>query len=161
MNLSARSVSQSTFQQLSPPVWRLVPLILGSLFAFSALGADLKLEAQLVWGTNEKFSPNREHKPVSPEVKKKLQDLPLKWSNYFEVQRVLFRVPASGSTNIALGKCELAITNLGSSNVSVTQISKGKRLGTRIQALPRGETLILGGNAPGESSWLGVIYRLE
>ena len=31
-----------------------------------ASAADLKLEAILVWGTNEATSPNPKHKPVEP-----------------------------------------------------------------------------------------------
>src|SRR5690348_7669292 len=55
------------------------------LSALNALSADVKLDLHLIWGTSEQTSPNSEHKPISQELKKKLQELPLKWTNYFEV----------------------------------------------------------------------------
>ena len=122
----------------------------------------MKMEAVLVWGTNEQKSPEPKHKPISPEFKKKLQELPLKWTNYFEVNRVVFEAPLSQVTNVALSaKCRLEVRNLGQSKVEVSHLGSGKRVGTRTQSLPKGETLILGGNAPGATSWLAVIRRLE
>ena len=43
--------------------------------------ATMKLQVQLVWGTNDDHSPNPKHKPVEADVRKKLKELPLKWSN--------------------------------------------------------------------------------
>ena len=48
-----------------------------SMTAGSAQTATLKLEAQLLWGTNDGTSPNPKHKPVGPEIRKKLKELPL------------------------------------------------------------------------------------
>src|SRR6185295_16402334 len=82
-------------------------VVLGGL---SARGADLKLEAQLIWGTNERTSPNSEHKPIGAELRKKLQELPLRWTNYFEVKRLDIQVPSSGSQRTPLSeKCRLEV----------------------------------------------------
>src|SRR5437773_11673330 len=80
----------------------------------------MKLEAQLVWGTNDKQSPNPKHTPVKAEVRKKLEDLPLKWSHYFEVSKQRFDVAAAGSTKVTLSKqCSIEVKNLGNSKIEV------------------------------------------
>ena len=72
------------------------------LFAFFISGetrlqaATFKLQVQLLWGTSDDHSPDPKHKMVEADVKAKLKELPLKWSNYFEVNRKDFEVPASG-----------------------------------------------------------------
>ena len=124
--------------------------------------ADLKLEVQLLWGTNDKTSPNPNHKPVEPHIAKKLKELPLKWSHYFVVKRVSIEVPAGGSKRAPLSeKCELEVKDLGHSKVEVTHFGKGQATWKGTQALPKGETLVLGGNAPNSTSWLLVLKRME
>src|SRR5262249_32441972 len=137
-------------------------LLLCKVSALASQPPNLTIEAELVWGTNAKTSPNGKHKPVDAELKKKLQALPLKWTNYFEVKRVKAELPPRGMQRIPLSdKCELELTDKGQSKIEVSHFGNGKRVGTRTQTLPKGETLILGGNAPGETSWLVVLRRLQ
>ena len=129
-----------------------------------ALAADpeLKLEAQLIWGTNDKASPDPKHKPVSDEVRKKLRDLPLKWTNYFEVNRKMLTIPVSALKKESLSdKCAVEIKNLGRSKVEVSLFGKGEQVVKRTQDLPAGETLVLGGNAPNSTAWLVLVKRVE
>lgn len=78
-------------------------LVLCSLLAATVtLAGDSKFEAQLIWGTNDSKSPDPKHKPVEAEVQKKLSDLPLKWKNYFEVNRKTMEVPQGESTKAVL-----------------------------------------------------------
>src|ERR1041385_5815991 len=129
-----------------------------SCSALSAHAGDLKLEALLVWGTNDQTSPDPAHKPIGPNLKKKLQELPLKWTNYFEVKRIGFDVPPSGTRNVPLSeKCSLSVKNLGQSKIEVTVFGKGKQVATRTQELPKSGTLILGGDSPGTNCWLAVL----
>jgi hypothetical protein len=135
-----------------------------SVLPFKAVAADaeLKVEAQLIWGTNDKESPDPKHKRVSEEVKKKLQDLPLKWTNYFEVNRKMLSIPVSGLKKEALSeKCAVEVKNLGKSKVEVCLIGKGEQVVKRTQDLPAGETLVLGGNAPNATAWLVFVKRVE
>src|SRR5262245_39259088 len=81
------------------------------LFALAVLCAgpavhagEMKLEAQLVWATNDKESPNPKHKPVEASLVKKLQALPFKWNNYFEVNRQSFALPAKGNQKVPISK---------------------------------------------------------
>jgi hypothetical protein len=136
-----------------------------ALFVCGGLGAQaatLKIQAQLVWGTNDDHSPNPKHKPVEPDVREKLKELPLKWSNYFEVNRKDVELPPSSITKVPLSeKCQLEIKSLGGSKLAVTLFGKGKETWKGTQALPKGEMLVLGGNAPNATAWLVVLKRIE
>jgi hypothetical protein len=153
--------------KLSPPAITgfLVALMLLLLAGEApAQVAPLKLEAQLVWGTDDSKPPaGKDYKPVEQEIRKKLKELPLKWTNYFEVNRKLLELPAApASRKAALSdKCEVEVKNLGGSNLEVVLIGKGKEVVKRTQALPKGEALVLGGNAPNATAWLVIVKRLE
>jgi len=133
-----------------------------AMTSLAAPAPDLKLEALLIWGSNEQTSPDANHKPVGPKLKKKLEELPLKWTNYFEVKRIKFDVSTSNSSKVPLSeKCELVVKYLGHSKIEVTVYGKGKQCATRTQELTKDDTLILGGNAPGATSWFAVLRRAE
>jgi hypothetical protein len=124
--------------------------------------AGLKFQVQLVWGTSEDRSPDPKHKPVEFEVKQKLKELPLKWSNYFEVNRKSFEVPPASLSKVSLSeKCELEVKSLDGLRIQVTLFGKGKETLKRTQPLPKGELLVLAGNAPNSTAWLVVIKRIE
>jgi hypothetical protein len=148
----------------------LTALLLGcvGLFAFGLCGqttaqaATLKLQVQLLWGTSDDHSPDPKHKPVDPEVKAKLKDLPLKWTHYFEVRRKDFEVPAAGGNKVALSeKCQIEVKDMGGARLEVVLFGKGKETLRRTQKLPKGEMLVLGGNAPNSTAWLVVLKRVE
>jgi len=131
-------------------------------FAQSAAAAAAKMEAQLIWGTNDRNSPNPEHKPLQEDLKKRLQELPLKWTNYFVVNRKQFTLPSSDMQKVMLSqKCSLEVKPMGDDKVEVSLIGKGEPVVKRTQPLPKGEILVLGGNAPNSTAWLVVVKRLE
>jgi hypothetical protein len=143
--------------------------LVGAVLAFILLACDgmraqnaeLKFQAILVWATNDSKSPDPKHKPVEPEIRKKLKGLPLKWANYFEVDRKMMAFPPKGSQKVELGRCELEVKDLGSPNLEIAQYGKGKPVVRQIQTLPKGEILVLGGNAPNDTAWLVILKRLE
>jgi len=45
--------------------------------------------------------------------------------------------------------------------VEVSLIGKGKEVVKRTQALPKGEILVLGGNAPNATAWLVILKRTD
>lgn len=141
----------------------LLPLLLMSHVCLRAAGgSELKYEAQLIWATNDKKSPDPKHKPAEPEVKKKLGELPLKWDNYFEVKRKQFTVSKETAAKAPLSeKCALEVKHLEGDKVEVSLIGKGEAVLKRTQALPKGEILVLGGNAPNETAWLVTLKRIE
>src|SRR5208337_1532969 len=92
--------------------WAVLSLLVCSQFTEKAIAADpgLKLEAQLIWGTNDPQSPDPSHKPVDSDVLKKLAALPLKWSNYFSVNRKGFNVPLTTTCKVPLSeKCRMEV----------------------------------------------------
>jgi len=134
------------------------------VFASSALAADgaLKLEVQLLWGTNDSKSPDPKHKPVEPEVKKKLAVLPLKFSNYFEVNRKVLEIANGASRKEELSdKCIVEIKNCGRSKVEVSLIGAGQQVVKQSQNLPKGEALVVAGNAPNATAWLVFVKRVD
>src|SRR5438309_12021790 len=109
--------------------WFLAAVFLLGPGGLCGQAADLKLQAQLLWGTNDKTSPDPKHKPVEADVAKKLKELPLKWSHYFVVKRVRFEVPPGGAGKVALSeKCELEVRDLGRSKIEVTHFGKGQQV---------------------------------
>jgi hypothetical protein len=126
------------------------------------LGADMKLGVQLLWGTDEEKSPNPKHRPVEPALREKLKNIPLKWKNYFEVNSKVVEVPLGATRNVSLSEtCDLEIKNIDGVQTEVTHFGKGKKSGTRTQAMPKGSVFILGGDAPGATAWLVVLRRVD
>lgn len=125
--------------------------------------AGLKLQSQLVWGTDDPNPPAGKHyQPVEPDILKRLKELPLKWKNYFEVKRSDFTLGQGLTKKVPLSdKCELTVVSQGSSTVEVVLIGRGKEVVRRTQALPKGQILVLGGNAPNATAWLVILKRMD
>lgn len=137
-------------------------LIFGACSYLHAQAGPMKVEAQLLWGTDDAKSPNPKHKPIDPALRAKLKTLPLKWSNYFEENRVVLVVPQGGSKRTALSAhCDIELKNLDGTKVQVTHYGEGKKVATRTQELSKGELLVLGGNAPGATTWLVALRRAD
>jgi hypothetical protein len=144
-------------------LWVGAMLTLGAGSTINASAGEIKLQTQLVWGTDDTKPPQgKDYKPVEPEIQHKLQELPLKWQHYFEVRRTNFSVTATVPKKVPLSdKCELNVLSQNNDTVEVALIGKGKEVVRRTQALPRGEILVLGGNAPNASAWLVILKRLD
>ena len=137
-----------------------------ALFAGGELrvqAADMKFQVFLLWGTDDSKPPEgKTYKPVTAEIKQKLKELPLKWANWFEVNRKDFAVPQGVVSEVAMSeKCQVNVKKLAGSEVEVSLIGKGKEVMKRKQSLPTGEMLVLGGNAPNSTAWLVVLKRIE
>jgi hypothetical protein len=129
----------------------------------SVLAADAKFEAQLIWATNDKKCDDPKLKPVETEVKSKLAELPLKWDNYFAVKREQFKVVKAGTNSVILSeKCTVEVKRLGDAKVEVSLHGQKRSVCyRRIQPLPKGEMLVLGGNAPNATAWLVTLKRVD
>ena len=146
-----------------PGFWILAAFMLLLSNDIRAESAAMKLEVQLLWGTNDDQSPDKNHQPVDADIKKRLKNLPLKWSNYFLVTRKRFEVgPQDTKKEPISEKCAIEVKNLGNGSLEVTQYGKtGQQLWKGIQELPKGQVLFLGGNAPNATSWLVLLKRIE
>jgi hypothetical protein len=120
-------------------VTRLVGAVIFSLlFAGAAAHAadkDLKLEIQLVFGTNEAQTNAR---PVSPQIEKKLKRLPLKWGTYFVINSQQFSLAKDGTNHLVLGGSEMIVKNMGGEKVELTMIDRG----IITQSLHKNQTLV-------------------
>jgi len=145
-------------------VWFSAVLCFCGPAALTAFGADsrMKIEVLLIWAANDAKSPNPNHKPVSPDILKKIQKLPLKWAYYYEETRKVLEIPRGESKKTAVSQnCEIEIKNSDGLRVEVTHFSKGKNLATRRQDLPKNDAIIFSGNAPNATGWMVVLKRLQ
>ena len=144
-------------------MWPLALLILLAGAPARAQAGDMKFRAYLLWGTDDLKPPaGKTYKHTDAEISAELKKLPLKWTNWFEVNRKEFTAPRGGTKRTAVSeKCELEVRNLGEANVEVVLYGKGKEVLRRKQSLERGRFLNLGGNAPNATAWLVVIKRLQ
>jgi hypothetical protein len=142
--------------------WLWTGCFLWALSDSSACAAEMKLEVQLLWGTTNATSPDPKHKEVEPAVKDKLDKLPLKWNKYFLVNSQPISLKKGEAKKVRLSeKCAVQVKNLEDPSIEVSLYGRDEDLMTRVQALPKGEVLILGGNAPNKTSWLVVLKRTE
>jgi len=152
---------------MSTCVWHRIALLLLAVVSLLSLAGtvaakEIKLEAQLVWGTNDEKTDNAELKPVTAEVEKRLKSLPFKWQHYFEVKRKQFTVQHAKTQRINLSKdCVIEVKNLENDQVEVTLLGKGEVVGRIKQKLPDGETLVLGGNAANFTGWFVVLRPVK
>jgi hypothetical protein len=128
----------------------------------AAPAANLRLEAQLIWGTNDSKSPNPAHRAAEAQVARKLKSLPFKWSNYFEVNRQRFSVSPSEAKRVVMSKeCAINVAQAARGEVEVTFFGKGKQVAKVTQALPKGELLVTGGEAPNFTAWFVVLKQVD
>jgi hypothetical protein len=140
-----------------------IALALPLLGLAEAQAGDRKFEARLIWATNEKKSPDEKHKAVDPDIRERLGKLPLKWENYFEVNRQQLCVDKGGTNRVPMSpKCTLEVNMKDAKKVEVLLIGKdGKVLSRQTQPLAKGELLILGGEAPNSTAWLVTVKRTD
>jgi hypothetical protein len=128
-------------------------------FAFMAMisiaaAAERKMEARLIWGTNADKSPDATHKHLDGELAKKLREMPLKWKNFFEVNRQTFTINTTNYTKIVLSKkCTIEVKDKGGNNVTVKLYGEGKQVNRVDKPLPKGEVLTIGGDAKDNNAW--------
>ncbi len=122
---------------------------------------DVKLQLQLIWGTNDAQSPDPKHKPVDAELAKKMEKTPFKWKNYFEVNRKQTSVAANATTNVTMSpECTVGVKNLADGRIEVTLIGKGKPVRKEIHPLANGIFLI-GGDATNDTAWFVVVKETK
>jgi len=141
--------------------WLLVMLLCLGATAATAR-AEMKLEAQLIWGTSDDVTADPLHKPVDADVAAKLKSLHLQWKNFFVVESKQFTVAKDDTQSAKLSKdCEVKVKNLGHGDVEMTILGRGKEIGKIKQSLPKGELLVTGGNAENSTAWFVALKQLE
>ena len=118
------------------------------LAGVTARAADesLKLEAQLVIGTNDPHQTNGV--PVTVQVAKKLARLPLKWQYYFVVNSQQFTLVKNEYKEVSLSDaCQFSVKNIGGEQVQFALMGHGINVSKIKQSLKKGQTLVAGSNA--------------
>lgn len=145
--------------RVSRPLLITVLLALGG---FAVQAKELKLETKLIWGTNDKKSPKKEHQPVDKETAAKLRKV-FKWENYFVEKTVTGTVPSRGSNKFTMSdKCTIEITELEGPRVEVKLIGKGEPLHKVVKEIREGEWFVYtSDNDKKECAWFVIIKELE
>ena len=139
----------------------LVGVVLFCAFSFLARSgsADLNLQAQLVWGTNNEKPDDPKLKEVDPSVAEKLRKV-FKWKNYFEVKRTNFVVTVGSPKKVKMSdSCEIEVQNLGSSSIEVKLYGKGKLAVRKTQKISPSELLVLAGDDKDDTAWFVVLSQ--
>ena len=119
--------------------------------------ANLKMEARLVWGTNE---PSKEHKPVDPAVAEKLAIF--KWKYFYAINAVVADVPSRETRKLKVSdQCTVEITELEGPRIELKVIGKGTPVNKTVKQIVKGETIVIGGDAENKCAWFIVLTQLE
>jgi hypothetical protein len=144
---------------------QLVKSLLCLGIAMTLVGAahaqNLKVEAKLVWGTDDAQSPNPHHHLLEPGLTRRLKGSPYRWKNYFEENHQVVEIPV-GQTKakiIMSDRCTLDIKNLGDERVEVRLHGNGKPVSVHKESLKGNGLLVLGGDAANETAWLVTIRK--
>jgi hypothetical protein len=106
-----------------------------NLAARAAWADDLRLEARLLWGANDRPATVN-HKLTDPALAAALRHN-FKWTNYYEITNLSAVIPLNQSRVVRMSdQCTLTIKYLGSSLVAVDCIGRGKPVSKGTNAMP-------------------------
>jgi hypothetical protein len=130
--------------------------------ALPAFAANLKIEAKLIWGTDDNADfTKKKHKRVDPVTTGKLTNC-FKWQNYWEVTNVVANVPSRGTVTLKMSEpCTIKITELEGPKIELELIGKGKPVTRAVKSLVKGELTTIGGEDKNGSAWFILINQLE
>lgn len=143
--------------------WLLAALMSAMSWPLAATAAERSMEARLVWGTDHDKPNDPGLKPlVDGDLAKKLKKLPLKFKNYFEVNRQTFTINDKDYKRVEMSKkCYIEVKDKGESQVTVKLYGEGKFAGRVDGPLPKGETVALAGDTKDGSAWLVIVRPVE
>lgn len=129
--------------------------------ALTAQAREIRLEAKLIWGTNDEKSPKKEHAPVDKVTAEKLRKV-FKWKNYFIENKVVGTVPNRGSNQFKLSpQCTIEITELEGPKVEVKLVGNGKAVHKAVKEIKKGEWFVYSGDDKNECAWFAIITELD
>jgi hypothetical protein len=123
-----------------------------SVTAMPGLGADLKIEARLIWGANDEKETVK-YEPLDAGLSDKLHRT-FKWKNYFEITNKNASIPLNQTGELKMSDaCTIRVKNLGGSRVEVICIGHGKQVHQGAYTLTPPQWLVLGGNDSSNTAW--------
>ena len=91
-------------------VWLALPL--------SASASELKIQAQLAWGTDDSKPPGKELKELDPKLREKFRHL--RWKNYFVVEAKTASVAGKAPQRLKLSeKCSVEVREVADANLEI------------------------------------------
>jgi hypothetical protein len=133
----------------------ILALLFSTLVLCSAHASDLKLEAKLIWGTNDD-TKELKHKPVDPSLTQSLHMF--KWKNYVEITNQVASIQQDAIKEMRMSdKCRIQVKNLGSSRVDVKLFGSGKWVSHGVNTLP----CAIGGGDKNDSAWFVVLRSTD
>jgi hypothetical protein len=141
--------------------WRVFASLLLVGLPLAVEAKEIRVEAKLVWGTNDEKSPKKEHVPVDKMTAEKLRKV-FKWKNYFVENRVVGTIPSRGSNLFKLSpQCTIEITELEGPKVEVKLVGNGKAVHRMVKDLNKGEWFVYSGDDKNECAWFAIITQLD
>ncbi|NBV23123.1 MAG: hypothetical protein EBS05_14545 [Proteobacteria bacterium] len=124
---------------------------------------ETKVQAVLIWGTDETKPTGRTLKEVDAKLRDRLGKI-FKWQNYFEVSRQnAGALPGKSQTIKLSDDCSVDIKILPDNMAEVKLMGKGKTIVTRRYALAKQDSatkpdaLVLAGDDKNNTAWFVVL----
>jgi hypothetical protein len=118
--------------------------------AFPATAMEVRLRAQLVWGTNDQAPADGKHPELTGALKEKLARV-FKWKNYYQIKDQSFTVQPGEARRVKMSsKCELELKLVDDFTLEVKLFGEGtlvKTVRQPLQALRQGEIAVLAGDS--------------
>lgn len=128
----------------------LVALAVSGLGAPAAAAMEIRLRAQLVWGTNDEGPKDGKYPELSGKLKEKLARV-FKWKDYYQIKDQRFSVEPGEARRVKMSdKCELQLKVIDDFTLEVQLFGEGtlvKTLRQPLQALRQGELAVLAGDS--------------
>ncbi|MBI3876109.1 MAG: hypothetical protein HY300_09180 [Verrucomicrobia bacterium] len=116
----------------------------------------MKLNAQLIWGTNEKVA-DANLKEVDAALRSRLRNI-FKWQSYWEVSSKPISVaPGKPQTAKLAENCTIEVKQLSANRIEVKFTGKGRPVVTRTFDLKPGTPLLIGGDDKNDTAWFVVL----
>ncbi len=126
-----------------------------------ALAANLRLEAKLIWATDDPKSPDPKHKALDAAMSEKLRRA-FKWKNYFECNRVVQSVASRSSSRFELSKkCTIEIKEIEGPKIEVKLIGDGKEVHKTTLTISKGQPVVYSGDDKHQNGWFVIITELD
>ncbi len=141
----------------------LLALLISPALMTATDASEVKLEIQLIWGTDADSSPDPTHKAIEKDLASKFKHSPFKWKNYYQVKRRSIGVAPAALQKVEMSKdCTLEIRNVGDNRMEVKLFGKDKDKFVSKQTEPLSNyPLIIAGNAGNDTAWFIVIKAVK
>lgn len=150
--------------------WVFISTVIATVNPAAAVAGELKLKAQLVWGTDDPKPPSHDYKELEPKIRdNKLRHL--RWKNYYVV-KAASAVAAKDARKVELSeRCTLSIRDAGNGTIEVSIFNPKSAKPAEavktdlfsVDALKKGDVYIFGGASKDrwDDAWLVIVSLAE